>query len=919
MKFSTFYYLKLTLLTVVLLAASLAAVVWWAVKGADHQFVREASSLHQVILQRLKDNEAVLGGLAALHHAVDDVDYDQLSLFSREMLAGYPHIDAVNYLVRVTREQLPSFENSMQSDGFPTYRVWQYQDVESPDPQPVANRPVYYPVVFLEPLEPEQSRLLGYDMYSEPHLKRAIDTAIDTGTATASAPFTFFRGVQHYVLFRPVYAGLARPVAREQRAAQATRLVSVLVRPDRLVMEHDLREINAEVFLEFINPQGQALPVLGTPESNRRTRSRFLPVLKFEHDLHTAGQTFRLHVRRAVALNQLHLELLAVAALMVTLGVMLIHMRKRHARDRQRSEDVLFKQKEHAEVTLLSIGDAVITTDARGCVEHMNVTAERLTGWPLSKARGRPVQGVFTVEHMGENAFDDDERPAIDPVAQCLCEGRVVRVARPLRLKGHSTNPAMVKTTVSPMRNRHGRTVGAVLVFHDVSKEQQMQDRIAYQASHDSLTGLIDRREFERCLEDALESTRESKRQHALFYLDLDQFKVVNETCGHVAGDELLIQLSAMLRATVREEDVLARLGGDEFAILLMDCPLREAVNKADALRQVMEDFRFVWRGKSLDVGFGIGVVALTELSGSTIDVLRAADAACYAAKSKGRHQIFVYQSDAPELEKRRGEMRWATHIGEALRNHQFQLYYQLIEPVDKAEPNVFHCELLMRSEDEHQKLVSPEAFIPAAEHYNLMSDIDRWVVSTALPKIATLNQQARADETILCGINLSGQSLSDVLFCDFVLQLFETHRVNAASVCFEITETAAIVDIDAAMEFITRVRSLGCRVALDDFGTGVSSFSYLKKFPFDYVKIDGSFIRNILESPVDRVMVESVARIAHVLGIKTVAEYVEDDAILGKLRELGVDYAQGYGIAKPAPLAEKMRAAGEPTDEAVI
>lgn len=901
MKFSPLYYLKLVSLGALLLVTLLAAVVWWAMNDADSRFAREAGSLHQVLLQRLKDNEAVLGGLAALHHAVDDVDYDQLSTFSREMLASYPHIEAVNYLVKVTRKGLPAFENSQRRDGFLTYRVWQYRDTERRRAGPVEDRAFYYPIVFLEPLEPASARLLGYDTYSDSRLKPAIDTAIDTGRITASAPITFFGGVQHYALFKPVYSGLSLPAEHTQRVEQATRMVSVLVRPDRLITEADLADIGARVSLAFIDEQGRSLPLLEMGREKLRDGTWLLPDQRHERVLSTAGQTLRLTVQRPLSTDQLHLELLAVAILLVMLGMTLIHMVKLNARDRQRSEDILFKQKEHAAATLLSIGDAVITSDARGRVEHMNAAAERLTGWLLTRARGRPVQEIFRVEREEGSLADD-------PVARCLREGRVMRVAQPLKLhNSHGEPMPMVKVTVSPIRNRHGATVGSVLVFHDVSKEQQMQDHIDYQASHDSLTGLLDRREFERCLERALQSAQESTRQHALFYLDLDQFKVINETCGHTAGDELLIQLSATLRATLRDEDVLARLGGDEFAILLMDCPLAEAERKADTVRQVMEDFRFVWHGRSLDVGFGIGVVALTEVSGSTTDVLRAADAACYAAKSRGRHQIFVYQSDDPELRKRRGEMRWATRISEALRSHQFQLYYQPIMPVSGVDGGMFHCELLMRSEDERQQLVSPEEFIPAAERYNLMSDIDRWVVSTALPKIAELDKLVGEDEAVLCGINLSGQSLSDASFYDYVMMLIETHRVDPATICFEITETSAIVDIEAAVEFVRRVKARGCRVALDDFGTGVSSFSYLKEFPLDYVKIDGSFIRNILTDSVDRVMVESVARIAHEMGIETIAEYVEDDAILGELRVLGVDYAQGYGIAEPAPLAEKM------------
>ncbi len=425
-------------------------------------------------------------------------------------------------------------------------------------------------------------------------------------------------------------------------------------------------------------------------------------------------------------------------------------------------------------------------------------------------------------------------------------------------------------------------------------------------ASHDSLTGLIHRREFEKCLKDSLYSAHKEGRHHALICMDVDQFRIVNENFGHQAGDELLIQLSALLRATVRGEDMLARLGGNEFSVLLEDCSLDEAAKKAEELRKSVEKFNFVWQGKAFDVGLGIGVVAIDSSGGSVNEVLKAADSACYAAKEKGRHKVVIYHADDPQLKKQRGQMRWAARIGEALRDQKFQLYYQNISPIQDKKQNKFHCELLMRSVGDDQDLISPEEFIPAAERYNLMGDIDRWVVSAAIQNITIIEKDAPSGEASLYGINLSGQSLSDELFLDYVSGLFEVYDTSPENICFEVTESSAIVNVEAAQTFIKKMKLLGCRFALDDFGTGVSSYSYLKMFPFDYVKIDGSFVRNIITSSVDREMVASVCRIAKVMGIKTVAEYVEDDTILALLRELGVDYAQGYGISEPAPLSSR-------------
>lgn len=588
--------------------------------------------------------------------------------------------------------------------------------------------------------------------------------------------------------------------------------------------------------------------------------------------------------------------LLSGLVLALFLFVLLLHMRQRFVSEREQSHEVLLSQKAYTEATFHSLVDAVITTDASGHVNYMNQSAEDLTGWENTKARGKPIQVVF---HITE----EDSSVLLNPIAQCLSEGHVVRLCAPVKLMRHGEAESIVEVTASPMRNRKGELINAALVFHDVSKERQMQDRIAYQQNHDALTGLINRREFENLLAQVLQSATDEDRHHALCYMDIDYFKIINDICGYAAGDELLVQLSALLLTTVRGDDLLARLGGDEFAVLLFDCPLDEAANKARVLRDVVKDFRFVWEGRIFDVSCGFGVVAVDASFANPSEIFRAADSACYAAKSRGRNKIYVYKPDDPELQKIRGEMRWVTRIGDALRNQEFQLYYQKIESIQVPEPNVFHCELLMRTEGDQHELVSPEAFIPSAERYNLMADIDRWVISTALPKIAELDAQAPEGRKNLCAINLSGQSLGDESFYEYVNGLMKRHHVNPASLCFEITETAAIANLESAIKFIRDMKARGCSFALDDFGTGMSSFTYLKQFPLDYVKIDGSFIRKMQNSPVDLAMVESVVRIAQVMGIKTIAEFVEDQETIDKLKGLGVDYAQGYGIAKPQPL----------------
>jgi len=446
----------------------------------------------------------------------------------------------------------------------------------------------------------------------------------------------------------------------------------------------------------------------------------------------------------------------------------------------------------------------------------------------------------------------------------------------------------------------------ALIIILFSMRQRHKQGYKDYQAIHDSLTGLTHRREFEKRLKASLDSAHKEGCHHALIYMDVDQFRVVNENFGHQAGDGLLVQLSAILSAAVRGDDMLARLGGDEFSVLLENCPLSKAVSKADEFKRAVEEFNFVWQGKIFDVSLGIGVVSIDSSSGSVNEILKSANSACYAAKEKGRNQVVIYQADDPQLKKQRGEMKWATRINDALRNQNFQLYYQEISPIQNEKSEIFHCELLMRTESDSQDLVSPMEFIPAAERYNLMGDIDRWVASTAIQNITVLEKNTPSEIPSLYGINLSGQSLSDDLFLGYVFGLFDVYGVNPENICFEVTESTAIVNPETALKFMREMKSIGCKFALDDFGTGISSFSYLKMFPFDFVKIDGSFIRNISTNEVDREMVASICRIAKVLGIKTIAEYVEDDTVLARLRGLGVDYAQGFGISEPAPLSRR-------------
>lgn len=447
----------------------------------------------------------------------------------------------------------------------------------------------------------------------------------------------------------------------------------------------------------------------------------------------------------------------------------------------------------------------------------------------------------------------------------------------------------------------------ALQAAHERMQERidEATERLSYQASHDALTGLVNRREFEHRLEKALSSARTEGRVHALCYLDLDQFKIVNDTCGHVAGDELLRQLTVLLQSKVRDTDTLARLGGDEFGVLLVNCPLGQAQIIADLFRRTVKDFHFRWQDKPFTIGVSIGLVPITPDCTTLHDVLSNADTACYAAKDLGRNRVHVYRIEDSELVRRQGEMNWVARITHAIEENRFRLYYQTIMPLlDKAGEGL-HFEILLRMMDDNGEIIPPMAFIPAAERYNLMPSIDRWVVSSAFGLYWKLFPGDLQQERHTCTVNLSGPSLCDDYFLEFIQRQFALYQVPHDHICFEITETAAITNLTRAMEFIRELRAKGCRFSLDDFGSGLSSFTYLKNMAVDYLKIDGSFVRDMVDDPMDYAMVGAINHVGHVMGLKTIAECVESEMVREKLCEMGVDFVQDYGVEPPRPLED--------------
>jgi len=569
----------------------------------------------------------------------------------------------------------------------------------------------------------------------------------------------------------------------------------------------------------------------------------------------------------------------------------------------------LAHQHEVLKVTLRSIGDGVITTDPSGSVIWLNPVAEELIGFSTAEGRGRPISEVF---HIVDEASGD---LAPDPVRRCFDEHSQSGHAGDTLLVSRCGERRWIEVSAAPIRNEQGDVFGAVLVFHDVSEQRMAANEMTWRATHDELTGLVNRVEFESRLQQLLDGTRQTDDHHALLFLDLDRFKIVNDTCGHAAGDQLLRQVSRLLARTVRAEDLLVRLGGDEFAVILEHCAIADAETVAREICELMDEYRFVHQEQRFRIGASIGLVALHSGSDDVEGVVRSADVSCYAAKEAGRNRVHLWSESDTALHDRRAQTRWATRLETALDEDGFELHAQRIdalEPLEAGTPRAEqHAEILIRLRGgKPDTPVLPGAFLPAAERFNLINRIDQWVLGRVIEWWTAHHDQIDIDTF---WINLSGQSFSDRQFQeDALCSLREAGDELCTSLCFEITETAAVTNLDDAAGFVNELRALGVRVALDDFGAGASSFGYLKSLPVDFLKIDGQFVRDLTDDPLDAAAVRCFAEVARIMNVKTVAEFVETPAVLSRLREFGIDFVQGWLLHKPVPIDSLLPARNE-------
>lgn len=597
------------------------------------------------------------------------------------------------------------------------------------------------------------------------------------------------------------------------------------------------------------------------------------------------------------SLSSMGLGILVASLLGLLLGTLVfLVMHFVPLRALRRATSALFEEKERAETTLNSISEAVVTTDALGNVRYVNPSAERLLGRMLKTIQGKPLSEAVML-------IDGSTRETVEnTLYRSLAERRVVSCHGNGELRRLDDTNVAVEERSAPIFGQDGEIVGGVVVLREVTESRAYHLQRSWEATHDLLTSLVNRREFENRVLGALTDVQSRRHSHVICYMDLDRFKLVNDSCGHAAGDELLVQITRLMQSRIRESDTLARLGGDEFGILLDGCDLPRGQVIAAEILAAVRDFQFLWESRVFTIGVSIGLTTITAEHQTVAEVLGEADSACYWAKEQGRNRVCVYLASDMDLAARRSETSWVARINAAFAENRFVVYHQTYRILDASNEICEHLEILIRMIGEDGELILPGRFLPAAERYNLISDIDRWVITEVFSHYTQIVAD-RGGAPLTCAINLSGASINSEGFLEFIRENVLQYGLKPGAICFELTETVAVNNMQAAANFVRECKEMGILFALDDFGTGTSSFGYLRNLPVDYLKIDGGFIRNIEHDTVDLAMTETINRIGHIMGKQVVAEFAENEAIIEALRAMGVDFAQGYGVSMPSPL----------------
>ena len=869
------------------------------------KFLDFSDLVYQGVAQRLLTAEGVITALVTFGQD-SDIEGHAADSVLQDLVQTYPYIYALAKLDWVRWRDRSEYEKTMQEYGMAGMRIREY-DQDKDSFIKARRRSAYLVTSLLVPVEPETSQMLGLDLQVNDEVKEAVLLAMKNNAVSLINVPEFLTLQPGLIMMKNTYYGRLQPESLLESKRQINGAVMLFIDQQKMFSS----------FLEHFPTLDFELSLLDINLSEADA-TKSAAIQKSKQVVFPTTVTFSEHRIFRVANRDVQLTITSkyhpgIFQMLIALGVMILIIvalrvwgasrKQQHLASVKQEESfqALFSERERAEVTLSSITDAVVTTDDRDKITFLNPVAEKFMGISNDDAFGKPI---IDVVHL---LNEEDKEEIVNPLDSCMDTmiDKNDDVTTHLLETSADNSPLSVDVNCSKLKDIQGNEMGSVIIIRDVTHEVQLKKQLTYQACHDSLTGLVNRAKFEEELKLSIQSCGDDDIGHALCYMDLDQFKVVNDTCGHIAGDALLKQLSQLLNKQIRESDVLARLGGDEFGLLLSNCDLEDAVPIADTLRLAVRQFIFRWDERAFDVRMSIGVVSINDPKSTLAELMSAADVACYIAKESGRDYVHAYKPDEKSVTQHHELMQWSQKIQDALRNDKFYLMLQTMAPLLSAQADIQVQEFLLRIRMDDDSVANPAIFIPAAERYGLMRDIDMWVLEHCFEVIRDVREDTDTSITYLYSINLSGQSVGDPEISEFIINKIKEYEIDPNQIMLEVTETAAITNIQSALDFISQFSDLGFRFALDDFGAGLSSFGYLKKMKVDFLKIDGQFVKGMAEDPIDRMMVNNITHLAYGLGLFVIAESVEDATLMEMLRDIGVHFAQGYHIQRPTSIED--------------
>lgn len=867
----------------------------------------EAAGTLRGIAADISRVETIMHSLSSVHHALHDNEDALLSL-SEVLRERTSWVRALGRYRQLAPAERSDFEEEMANRGLYDFRVRERLPDQSMPTAPL--RDTSFPIAMLEPMAPANLHLFGADLAGIEGLSDALLSAAALNRPHVIALPSHWPAGGHLMVFQPAYRGMRVPDTAAGRRAQADGGYWLIADPEELLSAANSRAQLFDVTMH-VDGGGSATNVVASQfaaDVNRGWLPELYPARTLEQawSFGDAHLSVRMSARYGVLPRVLGLTLLLLSMIAALLGLAGITMRQRAHRldEQERSRAVVFAEREKAQRTLDALHDAVITVDAAGRLRSLNPAAAMLIGRSAQTLLGEPFDNLIALRHA-EQRDESRHFDLASEIARLPDEGERRFELAPVDA---IDDDAGLQAALSRTTGVDGEAGDIILILRDNSTERRFTRELEYQATHDALTGCTNRHYFERELERRASAHLASGEHYALLYMDLDQFKIVNDTAGHTAGDRLLIELTDNLRAILRDGDVLCRLGGDEFGLIIVDVDRAQAREIADRVYGLFQSLVFTHDEHAFTVRACLGLVHCEETSGETGDLLAAADIACYSAKENGRNELCEFRAEDEAMAMRSSELNWLPRLQRALDMNEFRLHAQPVYelPQGGRTGRIAHFEFLLRLAGEDGREITPWQIIQSAERYGLMRDIDRWVIRQALSQMNALaTRQGGWPHDVGFSINLSGQSAADATLIDFIREQYDIYDIDPKRVWFEITETAAISHFATAVELAQQIRALGSAIALDDFGSGLSSFGYLKHLPVDVLKIDGQFVRELASNTIDREMVRAISQIARAMDIRTVAEFVEDEQTMEALTEIGIDFAQGYHIARPLPIEE--------------